>query len=44
MSLAEQMPAPPEGELTQVIIGVMLGMGLLMLVAFVARAPREWSR
>lgn len=44
MSLAKQTPPPVEGSLTVVIMGVMIGMGLLMLVVFAARAPREWSR
>lgn len=44
ISLAKQVPAPVEGDLTKVIIGVMIGMGVLMLLMFAARAPREWSR
>lgn len=44
MSLAQEMPPPVEGGLTVVIMGVMIGMGLLMLVAFASRVPREWSR
>lgn len=44
MTLAQEMPRPVEGGATLVIVGVMIGMGLLMLLAFLARVPREWSR
>ncbi|MCL4222437.1 MAG: hypothetical protein KJZ65_13820 [Phycisphaerales bacterium] len=44
ITLAKQVPATVEGDLTRVIIGVMIGAGLVMLAVFAARAPREWSR
>lgn len=44
MTLAQETPMPAEGGATLVMVGVMIGMGLIMLLAFMARVPREWSR
>lgn len=37
-------PAPVEGQLTKVIMALMIGMGLILMLVFAAKVKSEWSR
>jgi hypothetical protein len=43
LMLAVEM-AKPEGDITKIIMAVMISMGLLMGLVFATKVMKEWSR